>query len=168
MLGLQEASRVRHDGVTPDAGVGVRSMGQQAGQQAKPSGESLKILGTRSPNLDAVERVTGRAKYVGDIDIPGMLIARVLRSPHTHARIVNIDTSRAEALAGVRAVVTHKDAPKVAVWGHRSYVLNDRVRFRGEAVAAVAAVNAETAEKALKLITVQYEDLPFVIDPEEA
>jgi xanthine dehydrogenase molybdenum-binding subunit len=137
-------------------------------QQANPSSGSLKILGTRGPNLDAVERVTGRAKYVGDIVIPGMLVARVLRSPHTHARIVSIDTSKAEALSGVRAVVTHKDAPKVAIWAHRSFVLNDRMRYRGEAVAAVAAVNAETADKALKLIAVQYEALPFVLDPEEA
>ncbi|MEQ1573067.1 MAG: xanthine dehydrogenase family protein molybdopterin-binding subunit [Vicinamibacterales bacterium] len=138
------------------------------GQQANRSGGSLKVLGKRLPNLDAVERVTGRAKYVGDIDIPGMLVGRALRSAQTHARIVSIDTSKAEALPGVKAVVTYKDAPKVALWGHRGYVLNDRVRFRGEAVAGVAAVDAETAEKALKLIAIQYEVLPFVIDPEEA
>jgi CO/xanthine dehydrogenase Mo-binding subunit len=137
-------------------------------QQANRDGEQLNIVGHRAPNIDAVERVTGQAKYTGDIELPGMLVARVLRSPHPHARIVSIDTSQAEALQGVKSVVTYKDSPKVQIWGHRQYVLNDRVRFRGEAVAAVAAVDAETAEKALPLISVQYEVLPFVLDPEEA
>ena len=137
-------------------------------QQTTTPGGPLNVVGKRGPNIDAVERVTGRAKYTGDIEIPGMLVARVLRSPHPHARIVSIDTSKAEAFAGVRAVITYKDAPKVMIWGHRQYALNDRVRFVGEAVAALAAVDAETADKALKLITVQYETLPFVLDPEEA
>jgi len=97
-------------------------------QQADP----LSVLGKSGPNLDAYERVTGLAKYTGDLELPGMLVARVLRSPHAHARIVSIDTSRAEALQGVKAVVTHKDAPKVMVWGSRQYLLNDRVRFAGE------------------------------------
>ena len=133
-------------------------------QQADP----LSVLGKSGPNLDAYERVTGLAKYTGDLELPGMLVARVLRSPHAHARIVSIDTSRAEALQGVKAVVTHKDAPKVMVWGSRQYLLNDRVRFAGEAVAAVAAVDSATAETALGLIQVQYDVLPFVIDPEAA
>lgn len=128
----------------------------------------LTIVGKRGPNLDAVDRVTGQAKYTGDIELPGMLVARLLRTTHAHARIVSIDTSKAEALQGVKAVITHKDAPKVQIWGHRHFVLNDRVRFAGEVVAAVAAVDADTADKALKLITVQYEVLPFVLDPEEA
>ena len=136
-------------------------------QNAVPGGP-LNVVGTRGPNIDAVERVTGRAKYTGDIDLPGMLVARVLRSPHAHARIISIDTSKVEALSGVRAVVTYKDAPKVMIWGHRQYALNDRVRFKGEAVAALAAVDPETADKALKLIDVQYDVLPFVLDPEDA
>ncbi len=133
-------------------------------QQAPP----LTLLGTRGPNLDAYERVTGQAKYTGDIELPGMLVGRVLRSPHAHARIARIDASKAEALQGVKAVVTHRDAPKVMVWGSRQYILNDRVRFAGEAVAAVAAVDDETAEAALGLIQVQYDVLPFVLDPEAA
>ena len=137
-------------------------------QQSNRAGTQLNVVGKRGPNLDAVARVTGQAKYTADLELPGMLVARVLRSPHPHARIVGIDTGKAEALQGVKAVVTYKDAPKVQVWGHRQYVLNDRVRFWGEAVAAVAAVDAETAEKALPLIAVQYEVLPFVLDPEEA
>jgi CO/xanthine dehydrogenase Mo-binding subunit len=136
--------------------------------QQPSGGDQFRIVGSRAPNLDAVERVTGQAKYTGDIDLPGMLVARVLRSPHAHARIASIDTSKAEALQGVKAVVTHRDAPKVQIWGHRQFLLNDRVRFVGEAVAAVAAVDPDTAEKALGLIDVQFEALPFVIDPEEA
>ena len=133
-------------------------------QQATP----LTVLGKAGPNLDAYARVTGQARYTGDLELPGMLVGRVLRSPHAHARIVSVDTSRAEALQGVKAVVTHKDAPKVMVWGSRQYILNDRVRFAGEAVAGVAAVDNETAEAALGLIQVQYEVLPFVLDPEAA
>src|SRR5260221_14436139 len=108
-------------------------------QQANRDGAQLNIVGHRAPNIDAVERVTGQAKYTGDIELPGMLVARVVRSPHPHARIVSIDTGQAEALQGVKSVVTYKDSPKVQIWGHRQYVLNDRVRFRGEAVAAVVA-----------------------------
>src|SRR4029453_17810195 len=137
-------------------------------QQNAAAGGPLNVVGKPGPNIDAVERVTGRAKYTGDIDLPGMLLARVLRSPHAHARGAAVDTTKAEAVPGVRAVITYKDAPKVMIWGHRQYALNDRVRFRGEAVAALAAVDPETADKALKLIDVQYEVLPFVLDPEEA
>lgn len=129
---------------------------------------TLSVIGGSGPVIDAVERVTGQAKYTADLELPGMLVARALRSTHAHARIVSIDTTRAEALAGVKAVITHHDAPKVPIWGNRTYVLNDRVRFAGEAVAAVAAVDEETAEKAVRLIDVKYEALPFVLDPEEA
>ena len=139
-----------------------------AQQNASSAGGALKVVGKRGPNIDAVERVTGRAKYTGDIELPGMLVARVLRSPHAHARILEIDASKAEAFPGVRAVVTYRDAPKVMIWGSRQFALNDRARYKGDAVAALAAVDAETAEKALKLITVKYEVLPFVLDPEEA
>ena len=137
-------------------------------QQNTTPGGSLNVVGRRAPNIDALERVTGRAKYTGDIDLPGMLVARVLRSTYAHARIAGIDASRAEAMPGVRAVITYKDAPRVMIFGHRQFALNDRVRFRGEAVAAVAAVDAETAEQAIKLISVQYEPMPFVLDPEKA
>jgi xanthine dehydrogenase molybdenum-binding subunit len=139
-----------------------------AQQPANTPGGALAVVGRRGPNLDASDRVTGQAKYTGDIELPGMLVARVLRSPHAHARIVSIDTSRAEALQGVKAVITYRDAPKVDLWGHRQRVLNERVHFAGEAVAAVAAVDVETADAALRLIQVQYEVLPFVLDPEAA
>ena len=143
-------------------------MAQQNTGQANQPGGALNVVGRRGPNIDAIDRVTGQAKYTADIELPGMLTARILRSPHAHARIVRIDTSKAEALGGVLAVITHRDAPKVMIWGSRQYVLNDRVRFAGEAVAAVAAVDADTAARALKLISVEYEPLAFVLDPEAA
>ena len=136
--------------------------------QQQNTNAPLNVVGTRGPNIDAIARVTGTAKYTGDIEVPGMLHARVLRSPHPHARIVSIDTSKAEALPGVKAVITHRDAPKLPIWGSRQQVMNDRVRFVGEGLAAVAATDIETADRALKLIEVQYERLPFVMDPEEA
>ena len=104
---------------------------QTIAQQNRIVGGPLNVVGKRGPNIDAVDRVTGRAKYTGDIDLPGMLAARVLRSTRPHARIVSIDTSKAEAMPGVRAVMTYKDAPKVMIWGSRQYALNDRVRFHG-------------------------------------
>ncbi|NOT28560.1 MAG: xanthine dehydrogenase family protein molybdopterin-binding subunit [Acidobacteria bacterium] len=143
-------------------------MAQQVTGQAGQPGGALNVVGRRGPNIDAIDRVTGQAKYTADIELPGMLTARILRSPHAHARVVRIDTSKAEALGGVLSVITYRDAPKVMIWGSRQYVLNDRVRFAGEAVAAVAAVDADTAARALKLISVEYEPLPFVLDPEAA
>jgi xanthine dehydrogenase molybdenum-binding subunit len=147
--------------------------------------DPMNTVGHNVPRVDAYERVTGRATYTRDIRLPGMLYARVLRSPHPHARIRRIDTSAAEALPGVRAVITHathqvvygsgsiaggrqyNDAAK-DITAHRRYMFNEHVRFVGEPVAAVAAVNRHVAEEALQLIEIDYEELPFVLDPEEA
>ena len=145
----------------------------------------LKIVGHDTPRIDAALRVSGKATYTSDVMLPNMLYARVLRSPHPHARIKSINTSKAKALAGVKAIVTHENCQ--VVWGagsisggaqyndetkkitkHRRYAFNNPVRFVGEPVAAVAAVDRHTAEEALQLITVEYEALPFVLDPEEA
>lgn len=145
----------------------------------------LKTIGKATARIDAIERVTGDAKYSRDIKIPGMLYAQVLRSPHPHANILRIDTSAAEALPGVQAVITAENAP--IVWGsgsvnggrqyndptkeatvQRRYIFNNPVRFVGDSVAAVAAVDRHTAERALKLIEVDYEELPFVLEPEAA
>ena len=145
----------------------------------------MNVLGRPTPRIDAAERVSGNATYTGDVALPGMLYARVLRSPHPHARIRRIDTSRALALAGVKAVVTHENCR--VVWGagsisggqqyndevkkitiHRRYAFNNPVRFAGEPVAAVAAVDRHLAEEALQLVDVEYEPLPFVLDPEAA
>jgi CO/xanthine dehydrogenase Mo-binding subunit/aerobic-type carbon monoxide dehydrogenase small subunit (CoxS/CutS family) len=146
---------------------------------------TLNVVGKFTTRIDAVERTTGKATYTGDVMLPGMLYARVLRSPHPHARIRRIDVSKALALPGVKAVISHENC--AFVWGagsisggaqyneevkkitkHRRYAFNNPVRFVGEPVAAVAAVDRHTAEDALQLIAVDYEPLPFVLDPEEA
>jgi len=145
----------------------------------------LNTVGHPTPRIDALERVTGQAHYTADVKLPGMLYARVLRSPHAHARIVKIDVSKAQALPGVKAIVTHENCQ--VVWGagsiaggvqynddikkitkQRRYAFNNPVRFVGEPVAAVAATNRHIAEDALQLIQVEYDVLPHVLEPEEA
>ena len=152
---------------------------------SSPAMPELKTANHPTSRIDGVERVTGKAVYSRDVQVPGMLYASVLRSPHPHARIKSIDVSRAKALAGVKAVVTHENC--TFVWGagsiaggqqyndevkkitkQRRYAFNNPVRFVGEPVAAVAAVDRHTAEDALHLIAVDYEVLDFVLDPEEA
>jgi putative selenate reductase molybdopterin-binding subunit len=145
----------------------------------------LKTIGHETPRIDARERVTGKAAYSNDVRLPGMLYAKVLRSPHPHARIKSIDVSKASALPGVKAVLTHENC--TVVWGaggiaggqqyndavkritkQRRYAFNNPVRFVGDPVAAVAAVNRHVAEEALQLISVDYETMPHVLEPEEA
>jgi CO/xanthine dehydrogenase Mo-binding subunit len=116
-------------------------------------------------------KVTGDSEYVADIYLPGVLTGRVLRSPYPHARIRNIDTSKAEKLAGVRAVVTAEDTIK-RPWGAffaDQYILSvGKTRYVGEEVAAVAAIDPDIAEEAIDLIEVDWEPLPGVFDAEEA
>ncbi len=131
----------------------------------------LDRLGKTTPRIDALERVTGVAQYTEDVYLPGMLYARVLRSPVPHARVRNIDTSAAEALPGVRAILHSKNTDVIWSSGDergRRRLFADTARFAGEAVAAVAAVDRHTAEEALDLIRVDYEELPFVLTIEEA
>lgn len=133
--------------------------------------EELRLVGKSVPVIDGVAKVTGQAKYANDISLPGQLYAKTLRSPFPHARIVRIDTSKAKALPGVAAVLTADDMPPTTFLRPLDYgpVLNkDRVRLVGDAVAVVAAVDEDTAKEALKLIEVEYEVLPFVLDEEEA
>ena len=133
--------------------------------------EPMKTVGRATPRIDAVARVTGKATYTGDVRLPGMLYARVLRSPHPHARIRRIDVARALALPGVKAVLTHESCRVVWSSGdsrNKRYLFNNPVRFVGDAVAAVAGVNRHVAEEALRSIDVDYELLDFVLDPEEA
>ncbi|NIO08107.1 MAG: molybdopterin-dependent oxidoreductase, partial [Deltaproteobacteria bacterium] len=131
---------------------------------------SYRIVGHSIPRAE-VSKVTGEEKYSVDAMLPGTLWAKVLRSPHPHARIVSIDTSRAEAAPGVRAVITGSDVRGI-LYGRRyrdlSILAQDRVRFAGERVAAVAAEDRQAAEEALDLIQVEYEELPAVLDPIEA
>ncbi|MEE8348526.1 MAG: xanthine dehydrogenase family protein molybdopterin-binding subunit [Acidobacteriota bacterium] len=133
--------------------------------------EKLKTVGTATPRVDGLERVTGRATYSADIRLPNMLYARVLRSPHPHARVLRVDPSRALAVSGVKAVLTHENCDIVWSSGDRANprrLFNNTVRLVGDPVAAVAATDRHLAEEALKLIDVQYEPLDFVLDAEEA
>ncbi len=132
----------------------------------------LSTIGRRMRKIDGLAKGTGRARYTDDIRQPGMLHGKILRSPHPHARIVAIDTSRAEALPGVHGVVTGKDMPVtygIIPWTPDEYPLCvDRVRYVGDGVAAVAAVDEDTAVAALDLVDVTYEELPAYLDPHEA
>jgi xanthine dehydrogenase YagR molybdenum-binding subunit len=132
-----------------------------------PSDAKLKRIGKGEPRIDGPERVTGRARYTFDLYLPGMLFAGVLRSPYPHARIKRIDTDRASALPGVRSILSYLNAPKIP-WWNDTVILEPVVRFAGDEVAVVAADTEHIAEDALGLIRVDYEELPFVIDPEEA
>src|SRR5438105_12204667 len=143
-----------------ERGAGRRRVAEKgiamAGTQT--NGTPQTYVGTRTIRPDGVDKVTGRARFGADFNLPGQLIGRVLRSPHPHARIVRIDTSKAEALPGVKAIVTHENCK--VVWGaggisggqqyndevkkitkHRRYAFNNPVRFVGDPVAAVAAVD---------------------------
>ena len=119
--------------------------------------------------VDGLEKSTGRAVYTDDVTLPGMLHGKILRSPHPHARILSIDTSRAEALDGVHAVITGRDMPiqyGIIPWTQDEYPLClDRVRYIGDGVAAVAAIDEDTAIEALSLIRVEYQELPAFFDP---
>ncbi len=127
-------------------------------------------IGKYMPRVDSLAKVTGEALYTADLNLPRMLTGKILRSPHPHARILNIDTSRAEKLPGVKAVVTGSDTRGIK-WGVFRYTLDqqflptEKVRFVGEDVAGIAAVDEDTAEEALALIDVDYEVLEPVFDP---
>jgi CO/xanthine dehydrogenase Mo-binding subunit len=128
-------------------------------------------VGTRRPRIDAREQVTGKVEYTNDLYLPGMLYAKPLLSTEHHARIVNVDTSAAERLPGVRAVATAKDAPDNVnglIIPDQPVFADDKVRYRGEIVALVAAETEEIAQEAVELIRVKYEPLPAVFDPREA
>lgn len=130
------------------------------------------IVGTKQRRVDAWGKVTGRAKFAEDYSVAHQLIGRVLRARYPHARILSIDTAKAEQLPGVAAVLTAKDIPGNKVFGfvtQNQYILaEDVTRYLGDGVALVAAVSREVADEALSLIKVDYEPLPIVSDPEEA
>ncbi len=130
----------------------------------------MTYVGARVPRVDAVEKVTGSARFGSDVALPGMLHGAVLRSPHAHARLVAIDTSQAQLAPGVRAVVTGRDFPFTfgASIRDQPFLAIDRVRFVGEPVVAVAADTELQAQAALDLITVRYEELPAVLDARKA
>lgn len=138
------------------------------------TGQDFQTIGSRPLRPDGVDKVTGRARYGADASAPGQLVGLILRSPHAHAQIKKIDTSKAEQLTGVKAVLTAADLPDLTDGNSGMYdtlencMARDRALYDGHAVAAVAAVDAETAKRALKLIKVQYKKLRHVTDVDEA
>jgi CO/xanthine dehydrogenase Mo-binding subunit len=136
-----------------------------------PDKREFEVVGQRVQRVDGFEKVTGIGKYVADLYLPGMLVGKVLRSPLPHARIVHLDTSRAQKVPGVRVVVTAEDTHKRG-WGafvqDQPILAVDKVRYVGEEVAAVAALSEEAALEALSLIEVEYEELPAYFDPDDA
>ncbi len=138
--------------------------------EPESGGVALQAVGKRLPKLDALDKVQGKAVYIHDLKMPRMLYGKILWSRHAHARILNIDTSRAEKLPGVRAVITGYNTPeiKVGFLKDNPVLKKDKVRQYRDEVAAVAAESLEIAEEAVRLIEVEYEPLPAVFDPVEA
>jgi 4-hydroxybenzoyl-CoA reductase alpha subunit len=138
--------------------------------------EEYSIIGTNYPKVDGEDKVTGRAKYAGDINIPGMLHCKFLRSPHAHAKILSVDTSKASALPGVMGVITGKDMTGKTMGcveidqatADKTPLAIDKVRYIGDELAAVAAIDETTAQRACDLIEVEYELLPAYFTPQEA
>ena len=140
------------------------------GTPPPPLGREFTVVGKSLNRRDGVEKVTGRAEYAGDIRLPNMLYGKILRSPHPRARILKIDTRKAERLAGVRAVLSKENTK-----GWRTYwyeipqiAFPECITYEGQEVAAVAAEDMATAQRALELIDVEYEVLPPMLDAEEA
>jgi len=145
--------------------------------------QEFKVVGKRITQVDTPLKATGAARYTGDLKLPGMLVGKVLRSPYPHAKIKRIDKSKAEKIPGVEAVITLEDTPKIlyassfrdqpmapsgSLQRSDEYILADKARFVGDAIAAVAAVNERVAEEALSAIKVDYEELPFATHPRDA
>src|ERR1051325_4491090 len=135
--------------------------------------KKLKIVGTSPVKHDGIDKVTGRARFGGDLFLPGMLVGKILRSPHAHAVIKSIDISAAEKLPGVKAVVTRDDFPEIKAGTPdgdmtRNAMAREKALYDGHPVAAVAATSESISKQALKLIKVEYEVLPHVIDPVQA
>lgn len=145
---------------------------------AAPAGEEMpawvetRIVGKALPRVDAYERVSGHAQYTADVLLPDMIYAAILRCPHSHARVIKVDTAKAETLPGVVAVLTGKsqgaDIPWYGGRNAQSRLFDTHCRYEGDEVAAVAARTPYQAWDALKAIKVEYEKLPFVVDTESA
>ena len=125
-------------------------------------------MGKSIVRLDGYDKATGAARFAGDMLLHRMLHGKVLRSPYAHARIASIDTSKAEKLEGVVAILTHRDVPSILfgeLFVEDANVLTDRARFVGDEIVAVAAETEEIAERVLGLIDIEYEELPVVLTP---
>ncbi len=130
--------------------------------------EELSVVGKNWTRLDGVEKASGRSIFADDVRLPGMLAGKIVRSPHPYARIISIDTSAAEALPGVKAVVVPEDAKDVWIGINQPLLAQGKVTYIGHEVAAVAAVDEETAAEAVALIRVEYEKLPEVTTIKQA
>jgi len=134
---------------------------------------ALKVVGHAAPRVDGQEKVTGRAAYTVDLELPGMAVGKILRSPFPHAKLLKIDARKAAQLPGVFTVLTRDDLGDLSYYFGAAYkdqpiVAVDKVRYVGDPVAGVAAVDAATAEEALSLIETEFEELPVLGSLEEA
>jgi len=133
--------------------------------------EEVRVVGKNIERIGAYEKAKGEAIFVDDMRNEGMLCAKILRSPYAHAKILSIDTSKAKKLPGIKAVLTYKNVPRVLFQEEDvsdAYILEDKVRFLGDEVAAVAGETPEIAERAIGLIKIKYEEIPAVFTAEEA
>ena len=135
--------------------------------------QTCSIVGTSAPRVDGIEKVTGKAVYASDLQLPGMAYARILRSTVAHAKLVKVNAAPAKELPGVVATLTRDDIQGFnykygATYKDQSIVAVDKVRYVGDPIAAVLADDPATAEQALELIEVEYEELPIITDIEDA
>ncbi len=130
--------------------------------------EDLAVVGKNWTRLDGADKVSGRSIFADDVRLPGMLFGKVVRSPHAHARILSIDTSAAEALPGVKAVIVPEDAKDIWIGINQPLLSTENVTYVGHEVAAVAAISEEIAARAAALIKVKYERLPELLDAEKS
>ena len=138
-------------------------------KEKKPpaSDQTYKIIGSRPIRPDGVDKVTGKAIYAADVRVANRLYGAMVRSPHAHARIISIDTSKAEAIDGVKSVVTAADLPNVEdglLWSSWKILARNKVLYDGHAIAAVAATSLAIAQEAADQIQIEYEVLPPVLD----
>lgn len=133
-----------------------------------PKNSALSVVGKRQPKLDAPQKATGRSLFTDDVRLPGMLHGKIVRSPIPRGKIISIDTSPAEKLPGVVAVITHKDSGGLMVGPDQQLLCESMVNYIGDEVAAVAALDEDTAAAAAELIKVEYEPLPALLSLEEA
>ena len=130
--------------------------------------DKFSVIGKRQAKLDAPLRATGRSQFTDDVVLPGMLHGKIVRSPIARGKIVHIDTSEAEKLPGVKAVITHKDSAGIMVGPDQQLLCDEMVHYIGDEVAGVAAADEDSACEAAELIKVNYEPLPPILSIEEA
>lgn len=140
------------------------------GEDVEPwlADRQFEIVGKPQTRVDGHERVSGQATFTHDVQLTGMVVGKVLRSPHPHARILRIDSSKAETLPGVRAVLTHENTPEIPWKGGQTKLFDTTLRYAGDEVACVIGDSESVCEDALELMDVEYERLPHVLDPERA